>query len=386
MSKKILPLLLLGCSFLMASCIQDEAPNAECDITGVDEQWLNSLEPGTIIGEPKIDNDHISFLIPFGTDRSAFAPKFHLTPGASITAHINGSEVAANGITRNFSEPQHYTVHSEDGKWHKTYSVAFNYHTLLSLCSFEHFRLDATERYYEWVEMDANDPQNPIRDYWATGNGGFKLTGMGKTPSDYPTSVEPLGVNGNCVKLVTRDTGSFGLAANMPIAAGNLFIGEFKIAQAMLKPLAATRFGLQLVGSKPLKLSGYYKYTAGEVFTDKKKQVRPELEDTADIYAVLYEVDPAKFVSLNGADVLSSDRIVLMARIDKPGEPQEWVKFEEPFKPMNGKTFDENRLRDNGYAIAVVATSSRQGAYFEGAVGSTLYIDEIKIHWEGEED
>ncbi len=393
MNKKFLSLLLLGGSLFMVSCIQDEAPNAECDITGVDTLWLKSLEPGTIIGNPIIENETITFTLKYDADRSSLAPKFYLTPGASITAEVDGCEVPANGITRDFNEPKDYIVHSEDGMWHHKYTVSFELQPppsdtpLITTFSFEHFELDASQRYYQWMEYDETDVSNPKRNYWATGNAGFKLTGMGQLPEDYPTSVAPLGVNGNCVKLVTRDTGSFGLAANMPIAAGNLFIGEFRIAQAMLKPLEATRFGLQqLVRTKPLKLSGYYKYTAGEVFTDKKKQVRPELEDTADIYAVLYEVDPAKFVTLNGANVLSSDRIVLMARIDEPGEPQEWTHFEEPFKPMNGKTFDEERLRNNGYAITVVATSSRQGAYFEGAVGSTLYVDEIKIHWEGEED
>ena len=172
----------------------------------------------------------------------------------------------------------------------------------------------------------------------------------------------------------------------MPIAAGNIFIGEFRVAQAMLMPRKATRFGLQLVGGRPLRLEGYYKYTAGKVFTDVNQNVRPELHDTCDIYAVLYEVDPEKFVALNGDDVLSSDRIVSMARIDNPGEPAEWKHFSEPFRPMNGKRFDENRLRADGYAIAVVATSSRQGAYFEGAVGSTLYVDELRIVWEGEDD
>ena len=109
----------------------------------------------------------------------------------------------------------------------------------------------------------------------------------------------------------------------------------------------------------------------------------PERHDTADIYAVLYEVDPADFQALNGDDVLSSPRIVMMARIDKPGEPTEWTHFSEPFRLMPGKEFDEQRLRNDGYAIAVVATSSRQGAYFEGAIGSTLYVDELRVVWEG---
>ena len=41
---------------------------------------------------------------------------------------------------------------------------------------------------------------------------------------------------------------------------------------------------------------------------------------------------------------------------------------------------------NDGYAIAIVASSSRQGHYFEGAVGSTLYIDELRITWSSEEE
>ncbi len=370
---------------LLSSCIQEEAPNAECDITGVESQWLGSNQH-ILIGAPIVTNDHVSFNIKKGTDRSALAPRFDLTPGARLLMEKDGQEVEANGVTRDFSSPQVYTTLSEDLNWRKDYTVSFNYPTPIARCGFEHYELDKSGRYQVWYDVDMADVDNPRRDYWATGNAGFALTGQGKAPADYPTAVDPVGVEGNCIRLVTRDTGSFGQGVGMPIAAGNIFIGEFRVAQAMLMPRKATRFGLQLVGGRPLRLEGYYKYTAGKVFTDVNQNVRPELHDTCDIYAVLYEVDPEKFVALNGDDVLSSDRIVSMARIDNPGEPAEWKHFSEPFRPMNGKRFDENRLRADGYAIAVVATSSRQGAYFEGAVGSTLYVDELRIVWEGEDD
>ena len=48
---------------------------------------------------------------------------------------------------RDFTSPQTYTVHSEDGKWHKDYKVSFNYPTTpttTQLLGFEHFELDAT--------------------------------------------------------------------------------------------------------------------------------------------------------------------------------------------------------------------------------------------------
>ena len=65
-----------------------------------------------------------------------------------------------------------------------------------------------------------------------------------------------------------------------------------------------------------------------------------------------------------------------------PGEPAEWTEFNIPFEPRNGKKFDYNKLANNEYAITDVASSSKDGAFFEGAVGSTLFVDEIKIEWE----
>lgn len=384
MKRLILLLLPAALCCTLAACIQEEPLNAECDITGVSPEWTEENK-NVLVGEPIVTNDHVSFGIKKGTDRSALAPRFTLSPGARLTYLLDGAETEGNGAVRDFASPQTYTAHSEDGQWTKDYTVSFNYPQPLGLMSFEHYELEKTGRYQVWYETDAADAQNPRRDYWASGNGGYALVGIAKTPADYPTAADALGVQGNCIKLVTRRTGSFGDLVKMPIAAGNIFIGSFNATIAMRQPRQATRFGLQLVGGKPLRLEGYYKYTAGEEFTDKDKNPVPDRRDMADIYAVVYEVDPADFRPLNGDDVLTSDRIVMMARIDNPGEPAEWTSFSEPFRLLEGKTFDDARLRADGYAIAVVATSSRDGAYFEGAIGSTLYVDELRVVWEGEE-
>ena len=364
----------------LTSCIRDEALNAECDIVGVEQSWVNAHKE-MIIGQPIVTNTHVSFSIVDGSDRSALDPSFVLSEGTRLTMMNGGAEVEANGVTRNFSSPQEYIARSQDGNWSKTYTVSFNYPQPIGLMSFEHYKLDDTNRYHEWYEVDTTDVENPERDYWSTGNPGYAMTGKGKTYDVYPTISDPLGYKGNCVRLITRSTGSFGDLVKMPIAAGNIFIGTFDTQEALKKPREATHFGLQLVGGKPVSLEGYYKYKAGEKFTVGKVE-HPEFRDTADIYAVVYEVDPADFQPLNGDDVLTSSRIVMMARIDYPGEPQEWTHFVEPFRLLPGKEWSDERVRMKGYAIAVVATSSRQGAYFNGAVGSTLWVDELKVNWE----
>lgn len=381
MLKKLFPILAICSALLLGSCIQEEPLNAECDIVGVDTVWLNQHKE-VLIGTPIITNTSVTFIIAKGTGQTTFAPKFDLTPGAHLYAMENGVWVEANGASRDFSQPQIYKTVSEDGDWSKEYTVSFVLVSVISSCSFEHFELEKSGRYYQWYEMDSNDPVNPRRDYWSSGNPAFGLTGMGHTPEHYPSCAYPLGYRGNAVQLITRDTGFFGSAVGMPIAAGNLFIGEFDAQIAMGTPRKATRFGLQLVGGKPVAFSGVYKYTAGEVFTDKDKKKDPTRRDTCDIYAVVYEVDPDNFVPLDGDNILNSPRIIALARIDNPGEPQEWTRFNEPFRPMNGKEFDYDRFLNYGYAIAIVATSSRQGAYFEGAVGSTLLVDELKVEWD----
>lgn len=381
----LLPAIALALS--LTSCIKDEPLNAECDITAVETSWVEAHK-AILVGNPIITNDHVSFTLQKGSDRTAMDPRFTLTEGATITMlDEHNDAVEANGVTRDFSMPQTYTTHSQDGQWSKNYTVSFNYPTAISSLSFEHFELDNTKRYQEWYEVDSLDTTNPKREYWSTGNPGYAITGKGKDPSLYPTVSDPLGVSGNCVKLTTCGTGSFGDLVGMPIAAGSIFIGTFDTKIAMKRPREATAFGLQLVSRKPTTLEGYYKYTEGEIFTDKDKKVCPERHDTADIYAVVYELPYdengiAQLEPLNGDEVLSSDRIVMLARIADPGQPSTWKHFSEPFVLQPGKTWSEERLNRDGYAISVVATSSRQGAYFEGSIGSTLWVDELKVNWE----
>lgn len=384
---------LIGCAVALtaaslSSCIREEAANAECDITGVDSAWVNQLYDSHIIRSTNyfVSNNALMFFKEKDADCSSLAPIFTLTPGATINP--------ANGTVRDFSEPQTYTVTAEDGVWKKDYTVSFILPLLNYKQDFARTELGGSTSQYENFLFSQDVTPEPggvagtgshgpdiayLSHIWASGNGGYAFTGMAKSPEDYPTFSSAESDGNTYARLETKATGSFGEAVNMRIAAGNLFIGEFREQSAMLYPRRATRFGLQILQGEPRTLQGKYKYTAGPDFTDETGEIRPEMHDTCDIYAVVYEVDPRDFVPLNGDDVLSSDRIVLMARIDDPGEPQEWTHFAEPFKAKNGKTFDPQRLEENGYAIAIVITSSRQGAYFRGSVGSVLMVDDIEV-------
>ena len=46
---------------------------------------------------------------------------------------------------------------------------------------------------------------------------------------------------------------------------------------------------------------------------------------------------------------------------------------------QNGKAIDADKLRTGGYKLAVVFSSSVEGAKFNGAIGSILCVDEVKL-------
>ena len=60
-------------------------------------------------------------------------------------------------------------------------------------------------------------------------------------------------------------------------------------------------------------------------------------------------------------------------------EVDSWTLFTLDFELLSGKTIDPNKLQKGEYKLAIVFSSSVDGAKFEGAVGSTLYIDEVKL-------
>lgn len=366
-------IIILFCLFPLVSCIQDEPLNAEADIVAVDSVWVkDARKSGLIIGDPIVENRKIIFMVKNrDADLTHLAPLFKLTPGATISP--------AEGTERDFSTPQVYTVTSQDGNWKKEYTVSFIDLGIFTRSSFETWEYDgdSRSRYLRAYDL-TSDSYIP----WASGNSGFALTGAGQSPLDFPTApAEYISNNGlvKCAKLETKSTGKFGADLRMPIAPGNMFIGEFNAANAIMSPLKATKFGLPVLGFKPEKLRGKYKYKAGDVVTDKWNQPVEGAHDACDIYGVIYEVDPENPKPLDGNDVLSSDRIVLLARIQDPGEPADWKDFSLQFNPQNGKTFDYERLRNRGYYLSIVFTSSIDGASFIGAVGSTLYVDEVEI-------
>ena len=186
------------------------------------------------------------------------------------------------------------------------------------------------------------------------------------------------GYEGKGVKLVTRSTGPFGQMVKLPLAAGNLFLGTFDMSIALKEPRMATGFGLPF-DKKPKTFTGYYKYTPGEKFQNKDESIVEGKVDEASVYAILYRNHDAEGnpVVLNGDNVQSSPQIVAKAIATDIVPTDTWTQFTVDFSYI--EEFNLDLLENRGYNLAIVFSSSADGAFFQGAIGSTLCIDNVQI-------
>ena len=373
-STKIILAVLFLC-FTTISCIQDEEPNSEADITAC-------ILPTEVLSSPTINVNNlfdpdfnaypIYLPIKKGVDITELAPEFELTPGASIEP--------ASGSKHDFSKPVRYTVTSEDGKWHRTYVFLLDKDKIIpSIFHFENAKSDAKGKYDIIYEEMADHTL-----VWASGNAGFAFAMPSATRANYPTSLSNDGMVGNCVKMVTQSTGGLGAMVKMPIASGNLFIGKFDFDNAISEPLKATQFGEPFT-YKPVKLKGWFRYKAGPEYFEGKNKV--DKKDKFNIYAIFYEStqDTPMLDGYIQENNYEHPNMVALAIVDNQHETkgEEWETFDIDFDyERYGKTIDYKKLKEGKYHLGIVFAASIDGAKFNGAPGSTLMIDEMEIIYE----
>ena len=389
-SKLITATILSGCLTTLSSCFKEEPLNAECDIEQAyihaDNKILLNLlftNPSDTLVNVQSDQTNIEFTMRPSAALTKQAPMFRLTPGATISPE--------SGSLQDFSKgPVTYTVTSEDKKWSRTYQVSIKkgQTTMPNEIEFEFEDAYLSKGYYNWQEKWNGNKL----DIWATGNSGFQMSNSSSKPEEYPTVMIEDGYKGKGVQLTTRRTSRLADAVKKPIAAGNLFIGQFDATDALVgDAMKATKFGHPFsFSAKPAKLEGWYKYQAGEKFTDKNMK-ELDRHDYGTIYAVLYENidEKGNAVLLYGDNVQTSKQIVALALVGEThddngkvaiGNTPEWHHFSVDFDYQSyGKTIDPVKLKNGGYSLAIVSSSSSDGANFLGAVGSTLWIDSFKL-------
>ncbi len=363
---------------LTTSCIQTEPLNAECDILEV------SVPGNVLMRTPVVENRRVELILNSDADKTTLAPDFVLTPGATINP--------PGGTVRDFTTAQTYVVTSEDGQYSKEYTVSVPRE--VSVYSFENVRTYALSGKYEYdIFCEKDDDTDEVLFEWATGNSGYALTGIASTHETFPTYQTEEGYVGKAACMTTRETGTFGLRFNKPLAAGSLFLGTFDTGTALTRPLQSTHFGRQCF-ARPVQLNGYYKYTPGEVYKqlneDKQYVEVPGEKDRFNICGVLFDSsDGTEY--LDGTNFKSWDTPQVMAIAEIPEAEclttTEWRTFSIPFvyrtdENGNPVELDAEKLKNGQYSLIVLFTSSVNGDFFAGAPGSTLVVDEVEVEFD----
>lgn len=399
-------LMALAVALSLASCISDEPMNTECDIEQVslhldvptqmfyhDYDTLKSVSSAT---------DNIRYVMRSYVQVGQYPVTLRITDRAQayLVADDGSVTLFRNGTVLDFSHGRtvQFRVVSEDGAWSRNYQLAVVNDVPSEgdmSFDFSECQLDAKGKYYVWPVTDPAVASVFYDAEWKNGNPGFNLSRPSAKPLDYPTVPVANGGpdGGSCIKLETMDTGPFGKMVDMRIASGSMFNGSFDVDNALKNARKATLFGCPF-RHKPERLICWLKFEAGGTFQNKQGKPVEGVIDEPDAYAVVYrnQDEQGHRVQLDGDDVLSSPYIVgkgrLAHHLNADGSDQlsneplhglngEWQRVELPVEYTS--ELDPELLANNGYSLVIGFASSWQGAYFQGAVGTKLYVAGVQL-------
>lgn len=377
MNIKLLLLSLSICfGLLLSSCIKDEPQWREADIVSI------SL-PEDIMLNYVVSEEKFTILLTPQANYKELAPTFALSEGATISP--------ASGTKVDFTDDVVYTVTSQDGQTQRKYTLSVTSKMSLKF-DFDNWKDITTNKgIYNWYDNA----------YWANANeGACYLLSAPKDPRNYPTKYTDDAVSGKAAFLETIKGKVVFLIVNVPMAAGNMFMGRFDFG-IVTDPLLAIQFAKfgQIHSKemgKPARFTGYYKYQSGDQYQsyENKKVILDQTgkRDKCAIYAIIFRVPKGADginTFLNGTNVAESSDVIAKASISDGMEvgnfnatgPTTFWHFDVPFLNVKtGKPEYDLDYVNNDYKIAIILSASERGDFFEGAVGSKLIVDELEIH------
>ena len=177
--------------------------------------------------------------------------------------------------------------------------------------------------------------------------------------------------------------------AILKLAAASIYTGKFNSLVGASG--AKIDFGQPFV-SRPISLKGWYQYAPG-VIDDEKQEVgdsgvlKEGDTDQCSIYVILatsvHQVDNTNTSTLLTAENVWKDntgKFIAYGElpVDQCGTTNgEWKSFDIPLQ------YKEGMFGVQPTHLIIVSSSSKYGDYFTGAVGSTLYLDDFSLNYEG---
>lgn len=327
------------------------------------------FENNPIVAEQPVINEDNT--ITFKVKASATADDLKaLVP--TITYSHKATIAPESGVAQDFSDNKKviYTVTSEDGTVVKEYQV-FISGTVENkdVYDFEAWAVPEDAMYKDVVQPTG----------WATCNDAVALIkNMGSWGGIVYKGAYPVRETSDCVSgekaLLAESVDTKGgtlLKQKVPkVTAGTAFLGTFNAFAALENPMSATSFGNECL-DKPLEVKGHFKYIAGTDFYTSDGQLDKSRKDKCTIAAVLYEVD-SNDDTLNGDNIYNSPKIVAKAMLNSEGQA-EYTPFSLKLEYI--KEYDVTKK----YKFAVIFSASEDGAKYNAAIGSKLYIDDVEI-------
>ena len=208
--------------------------------------------------------------------------------------------------------------------------------------------------------------------FWDTSN-----RGANSLKQEDPTKSTTHAIKGTAAELKTISVAGF-------LAAASLYTGDF--GKAAMTGSATLNFGKPFT-SRPIALRGYYQYLPETI--DKLGDNLPNdatvsvnAPDQCSIYIALakksYTIDNSKPETF--IDFAYDDNIIAYGVLESgdatPGDG--YVDLNIPLR------YKEEFITEIPTHIIIVCSASKYGDYFTGGEGSTLYLDELMLDYEGE--
>ncbi|RAJ07014.1 putative glycosyl hydrolase or carbohydrate binding protein [Chitinophaga skermanii] len=350
---KLKKLSILACFIpLLHACIKDTPLNPEADITSF------TIDSADATSEVFIDQANSRILLYLTNDayEAGITPEITITEGATISP-ASGQKIdfSSGAIT--------YVVTSQSKAYQKSYTI--------EVVSTGDWKFD----FEDWAENERDKYQYPVEEdgsiLWSSGNPGTALAGLPKRNDAYPLRATTDAKFGSqAAELLTIKGTALSSLLGIKLFAGSLFLGVFDSQNALIEPLKATKFGQPLTKGRPASFSGYYKYTPGAVYQDKQGNAIPGKTDECSIYAILYTGSER----LDATNIKTSDRIIARAIVADGTAKEAYTRFEIPF------VYEKAIQPNESLMVAIVASSSKDGDAYIGAIGSRLVVDSLQIN------
>ena len=231
----------------------------------------------------------------------------------------------------------------------------------------------------EWQSLDTAPAIIGDRSFWDSGNHGSATLHKNVTVPD-----ESIKHSGNySIKLESKFPSVVGIGK---FAAGNVFAGRYLDTNGTDGELGWGR----PFASRPKALKGYVKYTSVEVNCIGNKKDTPQgYQDQGIIYIAILDGSTQDFTTTKSKDRYTEFPVIIQTKSEQlfnKTKPNVLGYGEQIFDTTSGDGMIEFEIPVEYFNtgvkaghIMVVASSSKQGDYFIGGEGATMWVDDLEL-------